>query len=135
VIAADGQGAVFSGNKISSVAKARIGRNCAAAGNILRTADVVDAMVECFEASEDQPLAERLMRAAEAGQAAGGEWKQLKSAALLVVHHESFPFVDLRVDLHAQPLVELRFLWELYQPQAEPYVVRAVDPDKAPGPT
>ena len=74
------------------------------------------------------------MRAAEAGQAAGGEWKQLKSAALLVVHRERFPFVDLRVDLHAQPLVGLRFLWELYQPQAEPYVVRAVDPDRAPGP-
>jgi uncharacterized Ntn-hydrolase superfamily protein len=134
VIAADGKGAVFSGNKITSVQKARIGRNCVAAGNILRTADVVDAMVASFEAGEDQPLAERLMRAAEAGQAAGGEWKQLKSAALLVVHQESFPFVDLRVDLHAQPLVELRFLWELYHPQAELYVVRAIDPDRAPGP-
>jgi uncharacterized Ntn-hydrolase superfamily protein len=134
VIAADGRGAVFSGNRISSTLKATVGRDCAAAGNILRNADVVDAMVASFEASADQPLAERLMRAAEAGQAAGGEWKQLKSSALLVVHRESFPFVDLRVDLHAQPLVELRFLWELYQPQAEGYVVRAVDPDKAPGP-
>jgi uncharacterized Ntn-hydrolase superfamily protein len=131
IIAADGRGAVFSGDKITSTQKARVGRNCAAAGNILRSPDVVDAMVASFEASEDQPLAERLMRAAEAGQAAGGEWKQLKSSALLVVHRESFPFVDLRVDLHAQPLVELRFLWELYQPQAESYVIRAVDPDKA----
>ena len=134
VIAADGRGAVFSGNRISSTLKATVGRDCAAAGNILRTPVVVDAMVASFEASDDQPLAERLMRAAEAGQAAGGEWRQLKSAALLVVHRESFPFVDLRVDLHAQPLVELRFLWELYEAQAEPYVVRAVDPDKAPGP-
>jgi len=50
------------------------------------------------------------------------------------VHRESFPFVDLRVDLDRQPLVELRFLWELYQPSANDYVVRAVDPDKAPGP-
>jgi uncharacterized Ntn-hydrolase superfamily protein len=134
VIAADGKGAVFSGQKITSVHKARVGRDCAAAGNILRTTDVVDAMVASFEASADQPLAERLMRAIEAGHAAGGEWKQLKSAALLVVHQQSFPFVDLRVDLHAQPLVELRFLWELYQPQAEAYVVRAIDPDRAPGP-
>jgi uncharacterized Ntn-hydrolase superfamily protein len=134
VIAADGKGAVFSGSRITSILKARVGNNCAAAGNILRTPDVVDAMVASFEASEDQPLAERLMRAVEAGEAAGGEWRQLKSAALLVVHQERFPFVDLRVDLHAQPLVELRFLWELYQPQAEAYVVRAVDPDKAPGP-
>ena len=62
-----------------------------------------------------------------------GELKQLKSAGLLVVHKESFPFVDLRVDLNSQPLVEMRFLWELYEPSADNYVVRAVDPDKAPG--
>jgi len=134
VLDANGKGAVFNGAKITSVQNAKIGRNCAAAGNILRSTDVVDAMVSIFEASEEQPLAERLMRAIEAGEAAGGELKQLKSAALLVVHRESFPFVDLRVDLDSQPLVELRFLWELYQPSAEAYVVRAVDPDKAPGP-
>lgn len=133
VIGADGQGAFFNGAKILSVAKGRVGRNCVAAGNILRTTDVVDAMVETFEANEDQSLAERLMRAIEAGDAAGGELKQLKSAALLVVHQESFPYVDLRVDLNSQPLVELRFLWELYEPGAANYVVRAVDPDQAPG--
>ncbi len=113
--------------------KAKTGRNCAAAGNILRNTAVVDAMISTFEENENQSLAERLMRAIEAGQAAGGELKQLKSAALLVVHRESFPFVDLRVDLHSQPLVELRFLWELYEPTADNYVVRAVEPDKAPG--
>jgi uncharacterized Ntn-hydrolase superfamily protein len=135
VIDADGKGAVFNGGKITSVLNAKVGRNCAAAGNILRSTDVVDAMITSFEQNEDQSLAERLMRAIEAGDAAGGELKQLKSAALLVVHRESFPFVDLRVDLNSQPLVELRFLWELYQPTADTYVVRAVDPDKAPGNT
>lgn len=134
VLAADGTGAFFNGDKIVSVAKGRIGRNCVAAGNILRNVAVVDAMVEAFEANEDQELAERLVRAIEAGAAAGGELRQLKSAGLLVVHRESFPYVDLRVDLNSQPLVELRFLWELYQPQAAAYVVRAVDPDQAPGP-
>jgi uncharacterized Ntn-hydrolase superfamily protein len=134
VLAADGTGAFFNGAKIVSVATGRIGRNCVAAGNILRNVAVVDAMVEAFEASEDQELAERLMRAVEAGDAAGGELKQLKSAGLLVVHRESFPYVDLRVDLNSRPLVELRFLWELYQPSAANYVVRAIDPDQAPGP-
>jgi uncharacterized Ntn-hydrolase superfamily protein len=133
VIAADGSGAVFNGARITSIVKARVGRNCAAAGNILRTTDVVDAMVESFEANEKQSLPERLMRAIEAGQGAGGELKQLKSAALLVVHRETFPFVDLRVDLSPQPLVELRYLWELYEPSADTYVVRALEPDKAPG--
>jgi uncharacterized Ntn-hydrolase superfamily protein len=131
-LAADGQGAFFNGAKIASVAKGRIGRDCVAVGNILRTTQVVDAMVESFEASADQALPERLMRAIEAGDQAGGELKQLKSAGLLVVHRESFPFVDLRVDLNSRPLIELRFLWELYQPAADTYVVRAVDPDHAP---
>ena len=47
------------------------------------------------------------------------------------MHRESFAFVDLRVDLSPRPLQELRFLWELYQPAANDFVVRAVDPDKA----
>ena len=132
IIAADGRGAVFNGARITSVHKTMVGRNCAAAGNILRSTAVVDAMVSTFEENEDHSLAERLMRAIEAGQAAGGELKQLKSAGLLVAHRESFPFVDLRVDLHSQPLVELRFLWELYEPTADSYVVRAVEPDKVP---
>jgi len=133
VIDAKGKGAFFNGAKILSVSKGKVGRNCVAAGNILRSTDVVDAMISSFEENEAQPLAERLVRAIEAGDAAGGELKQLKSTGLLVVHRESFPFVDLRVDLNSQPLVELRFLWELYQPTADHYVVRALDPDKAPG--
>ena len=134
IMTADGKGAFFNGARILSIAKGKVGRDCVAVGNILRTTGVVDAMVTAFEETGDQPLAERLMRAIEAGDAAGGELKQLKSAGLLVVHKENFPFVDLRVDLNAQPLVELRFLWELYQPSADSYVVRAIDPDRAPNP-
>jgi uncharacterized Ntn-hydrolase superfamily protein len=135
VLAADGRGAFFNGARIQSIAKGRVGRDCVAVGNILRTTEVVDAMVDCFEANAEQPLPERLLRAIEAGDQAGGELKQLKSASLLVVHRQSFPFVDLRVDLDRQPLVELRFLWELYQPSADAYVVRAIDPDRALGPS
>lgn len=131
VLDADGRGAVFNGSKISTIQSSKVGRDCAAAGNILRNTSVADAMVSSFEANADQPLAERLMRAIESGDAAGGELKQLKSAALLVVHQESFAYVDLRVDLSPRPLEELRFLWELYQPSADAYVVRAVDPDQA----
>jgi uncharacterized Ntn-hydrolase superfamily protein len=134
VIGADGTATFLNGDRISSIAKGLVGRDCVAIGNILRNTGVVDAMVETFEANADQPLAERLLRAIEAGEAAGGELKQVKSAGLVVAHKESFPFVDLRVDLSPQPLVELRFLWELYQPTADAYVVRAVDPDNAPPP-
>jgi uncharacterized Ntn-hydrolase superfamily protein len=134
LIGADGTGAFLNGDRISSVANGQVGRDCVAIGNILRNTGVVDAMVETFETNADQPLAERLLRAIEAGEAAGGELKQVKSAGLVVAHRESFPFVDLRVDLSPQPLVQLRFLWELYQPTADAYVVRAVDPDNAPPP-
>ena len=131
VLAADGTAAFFNGGNISSIHKGRVGRACVAVGNSIRSTGVVDAMVEIFEANAAQPLAERLMRAIEAGHEAGGELKQIKSAALVVAHKESVPFVDLRIDLSPRPLEELRFLWELYQPMADDYVVRAVDPDKA----
>ena len=134
IIDAKGQAAFFNGSNIYSVVKGLVGRDCVAVGNIIRNTDVVDAMVQSFEANEAQPLAERLMRAIEAGDAAGGELKQIKSAGLMVAHRESFPFVDLRVDLDPRPLVQLRFLWELYQPTADEYVVRAVNPDSAPKP-
>ncbi|SEP15055.1 Uncharacterized conserved protein, Ntn-hydrolase superfamily [Rhodospirillales bacterium URHD0017] len=134
IIDTKGQAAFFNGANIYSVFKGLVGRDCVAVGNIIRSTDVVDAMVKSFEANEAQPLAERLMRAIEAGDAAGGELKQIKSAGLMVAHRESFPFVDLRVDLDPRPLVQLRFLWELYQPTADEYVVRAVNPDSAPKP-
>lgn len=131
ILAADGRAAFFNGSKITSIAKGRIGRDYVAVGNILRTTDVVDAMAETFEANAHELLPERLMRSLEAGLAAGGELKLLKSAGLLVVHQESFPLVDLRIDLSPLPLTELRFLWELYQPSMNDYVVRVVEPDKA----
>lgn len=128
-IDAGGRAALLHGDRITSIHAGRIGRDCVAVGNILRNSDTVDAMVAAFEADDDQPLPERLLRAVEAGDEAGGELKQLKSAGLLVVHEQPFPYVDLRVDLDPHPLAQLRFLWELYQPLADEYVTRALSPD------
>lgn len=91
-------------------------------------------MIAAFEADSQQHLAERLVRALEAGYAAGGEFKQIKSAALLVADRESFPLVDLRVDYDPQPLAQLRWLWEIYEPSIGIFVDRAVNPDSVPGP-
>ena len=85
-----------------------------------------------FEADPARPLAERLIEALAAGEAAGGEFVPVLSAAVLVAHRESFAYVDLRVDSHADPIAELRRLWREYEPEAEPYVVRANDPGAAP---
>lgn len=134
VIDQHGETAYYHGDRIASIHAAAQGEGVCAIGNIIRNDRVPRAMVEAFAQAPAEHLAERLLRGLEAGLVAGGELKQVKSAALLVVHEQSFPLVDLRVELNPQPLTELRFLWELYRPQAELYVRRALDPDSVPYP-
>ena len=130
----EGRTAFFHGERIVSIHGAAQGASSCAIGNIIRNDGVPRAMVDAFEVAPDEHLAERLVRGLEAGEAAGGELKQVKSAALLVVHEHSFPLVDLRVEFDRNPLAELRFLWEVYRPQVDLYVRRAVDPDSIPHP-
>ena len=134
VVDREGNAAAFHGDRITSVHSAHVGAGCIAIGNIIRSTEVTRAMVAAFEADAQLHLAERLVRAMEAGYAAGGEFKQIKSAALLVVERESFALVDLRVDYDPQPLVQLRWLWEIYEPSLRVYVERALNPDAVPGP-
>lgn len=134
VIDRDGGTAWFHGDRIKSIHAAAEGEGCCAIGNIIRNEDVPAAMVAAFEASASEPLAERLILALEAGDAAGGEFRLLKSAGLLVAHEHSFPLVDLRVDFDRAPLKELRFLWEVYRPQVRDYVLKTIDPDSIPYP-
>lgn len=134
VIDRTGGTAFFHGDRIISIHNAAQGASSCAIGNIVRNDGVPQAMVDAFEAAPGEHLAERLVRGLEAGEAAGGELKQVKSAALLVVHEHSFPLVDLRVEFDRNPLAELRFLWEVYRPQVGYYVQRAVDPDSMPHP-
>ena len=51
---------------------------------------------------------ERLVRSLEAGQAAGRDRRGRQSAAILVVGSEPYPYLDLRVDEHPDPVAELR---------------------------
>ena len=134
IIDTQGETAYYHGDRISSIHAAAQGNAVCAIGNILRSEGVPQAMVEAFGQDPKAHLAERLLRALGAGLEAGGELKQVKSAALLIVHEQPFPLVDLRVELDPQPLVALRFLWELYRPQLELYVRRAIDPDSVPYP-
>ena len=134
VVDREGRTAAFHGDRITSVHSGDEGPGCIAIGNIIRTTAVTGAMVDAFATDPQLHLAERLVRSMEAGYAAGGEPKQVKSAALLVVDRESFPLIDLRVDYDAQPLVQLRWLWEIYEPSVKLYVDRAVNPDTVPGP-
>jgi uncharacterized Ntn-hydrolase superfamily protein len=134
VVDGDGNTGFYHGDRIASVHAAAEGDGCCAIGNIIRNEGIPRKMIDAFEGSGDEHLAERLVRALEAGLEAGGELKQLKSAALLVVHEESFPLVDLRVEFDRAALAELRFLWETYRLRMERFVTQVIDPDSLPYP-
>lgn len=77
------------------------------AGNMLAGPQVIAATADSYESASDVPLAERLVRAMQAGEAAGGDKRGRQSAALLVHDEEEHARLDLRVDDHADPLAEL----------------------------
>jgi len=129
VLDADGNTAAFSGNRTKPEMSAVPTQDVCALGNILANVRVPPAMVRAFQADPAAPLAERLLQALEEGLAAGGERVPVHSAHLLVVEHASFPLVDLRVDWHDAPIAELRSLWQLYAPQSNAFLLRALDPD------
>lgn len=129
VIDREGGTGFYHGEKITSIHAGAEGDGCCAIGNIIRNDKVPSKMIEAFEHTPDAHLAERLVQGLEAGLAAGSELKQIKSAALLVVHEQDFPLVDLRVEFDRDPLAELRFLWETYQPQMDRFVTQVIDPD------
>ena len=135
VVDRNGDTAWYHGERITSVHSAHAGAGCVAAGNIIRSTEVTRSMIAAFEADPQLHIAERLVRAMEAGYAAGSELKQVKSAALLVADRESFPLVDLRVDYDPRPLEQLRWLWEIYEPSMKNFVDRAVTPDAVAGST
>jgi uncharacterized Ntn-hydrolase superfamily protein len=132
-IDAQGRTAQFDGAAVKPAKDAVHVKDCVAMGNILANDRVPSAMAAAFLESESEPLAERLMRAMEAGEAAGGEGRPVISSALLVMEREVFPLVDLRVDLAPEAISALRTLWDAYSPEVETFVIRAVDPDAAPG--
>jgi uncharacterized Ntn-hydrolase superfamily protein len=132
VLDASGRTAHFHGAKVKPELGAAQGDGVVAIGNILSTDRVPGAMVGAFLATPGLPLAERLMRGLEAGEAAGGEHGAVSSASLMVVWRQAFPHVDLRVDKAEAPLPALRALWEAYAPMADGFLARALEPDEAP---
>jgi uncharacterized Ntn-hydrolase superfamily protein len=131
VMDATGATAHFDGGLVKAERGAAHGRDVVAIGNILSSSTVPDAMAAAFLASEGELLAERLLCALEAGEAAGGEHGAVRSAHLLVVEREVFALVDLRIDWAPAPLPALRALWEEYRPELRDYVSRALDPENA----
>jgi uncharacterized Ntn-hydrolase superfamily protein len=83
------------------------------AGNMLTGPEVIEATLEAYFAGPLLPLAERLLTALDAGQAAGGDKRGRQSAALRIQGPELYAELDLRVDNHAEPLAELRRVYQV----------------------
>jgi uncharacterized Ntn-hydrolase superfamily protein len=135
IVDAQGRAVTFTGSRCKYWAGGRTGPGYAAQGNILVSSATVDAMATTYE-SAGRPLAERLLAALAAGQAAGGDSRGMQSAALLIVREgggyggRNDRAIDLRVDDHPSPIVELRRiygLYTLYFPPAGPLDLVPID--------
>ena len=123
VISPTGETAVHTGPSASTWAGHKQGKLCTAQGNILAGPAVVEGMVKAFEETKGR-LAERLVAALEAGQAAGGDTRGMQSAALLIVKKDGGIWLHndvvlrLQVDDHTEPITELkRLVTKNYSPR------------------
>lgn len=135
LLAVDAQGgvAIHSGPNALGTWTSAAGRQCVAAGNLLANDGVPKAMVECFEATPGA-LGDRLTAALNAAVTAGGEAGPIRSAGLLIVDKEIWPYAELRIDWLDEgcPIAAVTRAWEVYEPQAQDYVTRAHNPVAAP---
>jgi uncharacterized Ntn-hydrolase superfamily protein len=120
IVGADGGSATFTGGSCHAWAGGVAGPNFAAQGNILVGPEVVDALAATFSQA-DVPFPERLVLALAAADGMGGDRRGRQSAALLVVGEAkgyaglTDRWIDLRVDDHPDPVVELGRLLELHR--------------------
>src|SRR5262245_18988555 len=121
VVDSEGRSASWTGSQCNEWAGHRNGPCYAAQGNILVSAETVDALAVTFEGNTHLPLAQRLLECLAAAQAAGGDRRGQQSASLLIVERDggyaslSDTVVDLRVEHHERPIEELRRIYGLHQ--------------------
>lgn len=131
VLGSEGPGLHHTGTSCLPECGGEVGKNCLAIGNFLGSPEVLPKLVETFETTGGV-LADRLVAAMKAGEAAGSERDPLQSAAVVVLGAENLKDVDLRVDASTDPLSDLANLVADWLPKADAYRLRAIDPDRAP---
>jgi uncharacterized Ntn-hydrolase superfamily protein len=122
VVDALGRAASWSGSSCTDWFGHIVGEGFAVQGNMLMGEATVTAMAAAFRGSQSLDLAERLLLAMEAGQAAGGDKRGRQSASLEVYGQEDYALLDLRVDEHPQPVAELRRVYAIASLQLLPFV-------------
>lgn len=129
---AEGRTAIHSGpNALGTWAEAQ-GQDVASGGNLLDNDQVPAEVVKAFETTPGH-LGDRLIAAMRAGLSAGGEAGPVHSAGMMIVHEQPWPLADLRCDWTEDcPIEAIAAAWDIYKPQMEAYVQRALDPRAAP---
>lgn len=122
VLDAQGRSARHTGSACIEWCGHLAGDGWSLAGNMLAGAQVLEATAEAYERSAGLPFAERLLAALDAGDAAGGDKRGRQAAALLIHTTEAYPFLDLRVDDHDEPFVELRRLYRKSLERFQPFL-------------
>jgi uncharacterized Ntn-hydrolase superfamily protein len=128
VIDDEGRIGQHTGAKCVDWCGATVGDGFSVAGNMLVGPRVIEETARAFKAST-KPFAERLIEAMEAGEVAGGDKRGRQSAALLVYSGEQYASLNLRVDDHADPLAELRRIYDKAHERFIPYLM--CSPSKA----
>lgn len=132
VIDSSGGTAIHSGENALGIWTSATGVDCASGGNLLANDTVPAAIAQAF-GSTGGSLGDRLVQAMQAGLAAGGEAGPVHSAGMLILHEQDWPYAELRCDWTEDcPITAIARAWEIYQPQADDYVTRALDPRQAP---
>jgi uncharacterized Ntn-hydrolase superfamily protein len=134
VLAVDVEGAtaIHSGPNSLGIWTQAQGRDVASGGNMLANDRVPQAIVNGFLKSHGH-LGDRLIAAMRAGLVAGGEAGPLHSAGMLMVDKLTWPVADLRCDWTDDcPIENVAAAWNIYKPQMDAYVQRAIDPRDAP---
>lgn len=134
VLAVDKQGAtaIHSGPNSLGIWTQAQGQDVASGGNLLANDSVPQAIVDGFQSSTGH-LGDRLIAAMRAGLAAGGEAGPVHSAGMMLVDKVAWPVADLRCDWTEDcPIEAVATAWDIYKPQLDAYVQRALDPREAP---
>lgn len=108
------------------------GKDVAAGGNLLSNESIPQSIVDAFMSSEGH-IGDRLIAAMRSGLKAGGEAGPVHSAGMKIVDKMTWPIADLRCDWTTNcPIEEVATAWDVYKPQLDAYVQRAIDPREAP---
>ena len=133
LLGAAGAAAAYTGAECVAWCGHRTHADFSVAGNMLAGPEVLDATAQAYVASAGRSLAERLLDALAAGDAAGGDKRGKQAAALRIHAAEDYPSLDLRVDDHAEPIAELRRLYDASLERFQPFIACLAGRDSASG--